>query len=402
MSDFLPAEEQLEVLLRGAVDVVRLDELRDKLAASREANRPLRVKLGMDPTAPDVHLGHTVVLRKLRQFQDMGHQAVLIIGDYTALVGDPSGRSKTRPQLGTDEIERNLQTYLEQVSSVLDVNKLELVRNGDWFSKMTFLDILQIAGRLTLARIIERDDIQNRMKAGSPVGLHEVLYPLMQGWDSVEVRADVELGGTDQTFNLMVGRDMQRSENQAPQVALTTPLLVGLDGTEKMSKSLGNYIGVTDEANDMFGKVMSIPDSLLSTYFELLTDADMNEVGRRLSNGENPRDLKEELALDIVARYHDTAAAAAATEQFRKVFSQRKMPDDVPEASVNRSEAGDLVALLVAVGHAPSKSEARRLVKQGAVYLDGERVDADADVSMFKDGQVLRTGKRRFARLKFK
>lgn len=401
MSAFAPADEQLKVLLRGAADVVRLGELKEKVERSRQSSKPLRVKFGMDPTAPDIHLGHTVVLRKLRQFQELGHQAVLIIGDYTALIGDPSGRSKTRPQLSEKEIEANLATYLDQVSNVLNMARLEIVRNGAWFSKMAFRDVLRLAGSFTLARMSERDDFKKRLAAGAPVGLHEVLYPLMQGWDSVVINADVELGGTDQTFNLLVGRDLQRLEGKPPQVAMTMPLLVGLDGAEKMSKSLGNYVGVTEAADEMFGKVMSLPDAAMPNYFELLTDADLGALKQRLAGGENPKNLKEELALDIVTRYHGSKAAQDAAERFQMIFSKGETPDNIPVAALERSALTDLPALLVAIGHAPSKSEARRLVEQGAVYLDGRRLSAETDLSALKNGQVLRTGKRRFTRLLF-
>ncbi|HHN46444.1 MAG TPA: tyrosine--tRNA ligase [Planctomycetes bacterium] len=379
----------------------RLEELRLRLARSMESSRPLRVKFGMDPTSPDIHLGHTVPLRKLRQFQDLGHHVVLIIGDYTAMIGDPSGRSKTRPRLSSDEIERNLQTYLAQVSKVLDASKLEITRNGKWFSAMTFRDVLALAGRATVAQMIERDDFSKRLRDGVPVGLHELLYPLMQGWDSVEVRADVELGGTDQTFNLMAGRDLQKNEGQEQQVAITTPILPGLDGVEKMSKSLDNYVALEDTPGDMFGKLMSIPDALLETYFELLTLENMHDVREHLRSGRNPRDLKERLALIIVGQYHGAEAARSAADEFRRIFAEKGIPDDAPEVSISPEDAASVsvVDLLLRAGHAPSRSEARRLLRQGAVRIDDEKITGEDARLALKNGAVLKTGKRRFARI---
>jgi len=358
----------------------------------------------MDPTSPDVHLGHTVPLRKLRQLQDLGHHVVLIIGNYTAMVGDPSGKSKTRPRLSSDEIERNLQTYLAQVNRVLDTQRVEFVRNGDWFSKMSFKDVLSLAGKATVAQMIERDDFSKRLKSGTAIGVHELLYPLMQGWDSVMVKADIELGGTDQTFNLMAGRDLQKGEGQTPQIALTTPILPGLDGVEKMSKSLGNYIAIEDAPQDMFGKVMSIPDSLLETYFELLTMEDMAAVRNDLSSGTNPRDLKERLGKIIVSEYHGKAAADQAAEAFRQVFSGGGVPEDIESVTVTSSEAAAMnpIDLIMKAGHAPSKSEARRLIQQGAARIDDEKIAGIDSRLTLKNGAILKTGKRRFARIVIK
>ncbi|MHC4915057.1 MAG: tyrosine--tRNA ligase [Planctomycetota bacterium] len=388
---------QLEVMRRGAVEIHTAEDLERKVRAAVGEERPLRVKLGLDPTAPDIHLGHTVVLGKLRQFQDLGHQAVLIIGDYTGMVGDPSGRSKTRPPLTVEEIEKNLKTYLEQVDAVLDVEKLEIRRNGEWFSKMSFADVLKMAGASTVARMLERDDFAKRYKSGAPIGVHELLYPLMQARDSVEIRADIELGGTDQTFNLLAGRDMQRSLGQEPQVALTTPLLVGLDGTEKMSKSLGNYVGVTESAGEMFGKVMSLADTMMKPYFTLLTDLPGGEIEEVLAG--HPREAKERLGREIVTRYHSEAAADDAAAEFRRVFSEKKLPSDMPEVKLP-AKTIVIVDLLMLAGHARSRSDARRLIAGGGVSVDGEKIaDIHADVSP-PDGAVLQTGKRRFARLK--
>jgi len=377
------------------------DELRNKLARCLAKARPLRVKLGVDPTAPDIHLGHTVVLRKLRQFQDLGHTAVLIIGDYTAMVGDPSGRSKTRPQLTYDEVEANARTYVDQVARILRRDRLEVVRNGDWFRKMSFLDVLRLAGKMTVARMLERDDFAKRHAAGTPIALHEFIYCLMQGQDSVEIKADVELGGTDQTFNLMVGRDFQRDAGLEPQVCITTPILPGLDGINKMSKSLGNHIGVTDPPAQMFGKLMSIPDNLMRDYYTLLTSLPMPEVEALLTG--HPRDAKVRLAKEIVASYHSESDAATAAAEFDKVFREGGLPEDIPSVEVPaglREPAGVWIVKLIADTRlASSSSEARRLIAQGGVSLDGARIESvDARLNL-KGGEILRVGKRKFARL---
>jgi tyrosyl-tRNA synthetase len=398
-------ERQLETLRRGVSEIVVEDELRHKLARSRDEGRPLRVKLGVDPTAPDIHLGHTVVLRKLRQFQDLGHTAVLIIGDYTAMVGDPSGRSKTRPQLTYADVEVNAKTYVDQVTRILREDRLEVVRNGDWFRKMTFLEVLRLASKMTVARMLERDDFATRYADGNPIALHEFLYCMMQGQDSVEVESDVELGGTDQTFNLLVGRNLQREAGLEPQVCLTTPILPGLDGTEKMSKSLGNHIAIADPPsgeNGMFGKVMSIPDDLMRDYFILLTDVSLDEVDTLLDG--HPREAKARLAAEIVTFYHGPKAAKDAATEFDKVFRQGELPDDMPEYTPAAEHMEDdgriwIVRLVSASGLADSNSEARRLIKQGGVSIDGERItDIDARIGI-AGGEVLRVGKRKFARL---
>jgi len=399
-------EEQLEQIRRGVPPggIIHEDELRTKLERALSRQRPLRVKLGVDPTAPDIHLGHTVVLRKLRQFQDLGHTAVLIIGDYTAMVGDPSGRSKTRPQLTYADVEANARTYIEQVSKVLRTDRLEVVRNGDWFRKMTFLEVLRLASKMTVARMLERDDFAKRYSAGNPIALHEFLYCLMQGYDSVQVRADVELGGTDQTFNLLVGRDLQRDAGQEPQVCVTTPILPGLDGVQKMSKSLGNHVGVTDPPSGpdgMFGKIMSIPDDLMRDYFILLTNLPTDEIETILAG--HPRDAKARLATEITAFFHGREAARAAAEEFDRVFRERQLPDEIPECHVPPDLLKDgkvwIVALVAATGFVASRSEARRLIAQGGVSLDGERItDVEAQVAL-RGGEVLRVGKRRFARI---
>jgi tyrosyl-tRNA synthetase len=396
--------EQLEAISRGIVEVLRHDELQRKLEASLAQKRPLRVKLGVDPTAPDIHLGHTVVLRKLRLFQELGHQAVLIIGDYTALIGDPSGISKTRPQLSRDDVLRNARTYLEQVNRILDTDRLELVYNGDWFRKLSFEDVLKLASQMTVSRMLERDDFQKRYRDQTPIGIHEFLYPLMQGYDSVMVRADIELGGRDQTFNLLVGRELQKNQGMEQQVCITLPLLVGLDGTNKMSKSLGNYVGVAEPARQMFGTLMSIPDALMRDYFTLLTNLGESEVHGLLGEQTHPRAAKERLACEIVTQYHGAQAARSEAEEFRKVFAQKELPSEMPEVTLAASDLEDggiwVVKLIAMAGFAPSNSEARRLVTQGAVSLDGETLkDPEAKVSP-ADGAVLRVGKRRFGKVR--
>ncbi len=395
--------QQIELLLRGCDAVYTPDELKERLSGGKS----MRVKLGLDPTAPDLTLGHTVVLRKLRQFQDMGHKAVLVIGDYTAMIGDPTGRSKTRPALTKEEIDANAATYLEQAGKVLDLSdaKLEVRRNSEWLSPLTFADVIRLMSQMTVARMLERDTFAVRQAQGKEIFLHELLYPLMQARDSVEIEADVELGGTDQTFNNLCGRDLQRLAGQRPQVVMVTPILVGTDGTEKMSKSLGNYIAVTDPPGEMFGKVMRIPDEQMRSYFELLTDVPANEVAE-LTDPEkcNPRDSKESLAKTIITQYHFAESADAAAEEFRRVHGGGGgLPDDIPEAQLpnDQVEGGKIapVKLILACGFAKSNGEARRLVAERGVRLNGEAVaDAHAPLAV-KTGDVVQRGKRRFVRL---
>jgi len=401
---FASVEEQLEVIRRGTVQVFPEDELVEKLKNSIAEDKPLRIKLGVDPTAPDIHLGHTVPLRKLRAFQELGHVVVLIIGDYTALVGDPSGQTSTRPQLSTKEIEENAATYLAQVSKVLDMSRAEIVRNGDWFAQMSFHDVLALASKATVARTLERDDFAERYKTGTPIYVHEMLYPLMQGYDSVMVKADMEIGGTEQTFNLLVGRDLQRDRGMDPQVILTLPVIEGVDGTLKMSKSLGNYIGVTDSPADMYGKLMSIPDVMMRKYFELLTSVPTDEVEAMLANEAHPRDAKARLAGEIVTQYYNAQSADAAAAEFDRVFRQGALPDDVPTVELEKTLLTDgriwVVKLVAVLGLAQSNGEARRLIQQGGVYVDGRRmnnVDAELPVT---DGIIVQVGRRKFARVK--
>ncbi len=401
-SDKLTPKEALDLLRRGTAEITTEEGLLEKLTQSRQTGKPLRVKLGVDPSSPDIHVGHTVVLRKLRQFQDLGHTAVLIIGDGTALIGDPSGQNKTRPPLTPEEVAHNAQTYFDQVSSVLDMESAEIVYNGKWLKSLTFEEMLKLAAKVTVARIMERDDFTKRWAAHTPIHMHELLYPILQGYDSVVVRADVELGGTDQTFNLLMGRQMQRDAGAKPQATITMPILVGLDGTEKMSKSMGNYIGVTDEADQMYGKVMSIPDALMENYFELLTSVPEADYQKELADG-HPRDVKARLALTIVEQFHTAAEARAAGEHFDKVFRDREAPDEMPEITLSADQVEDgkiwIVKLVTAAGFASSSSDARRLISQGAVSIDEEKITDSSTQVTLRTGQVLKVGKRRFGRI---
>jgi tyrosyl-tRNA synthetase len=393
--------DQLHTLTRGCEAIFSERELAARLEAAARARRPLRVKLGMDPTAPDIHLGHTVALRKLRQFQDFGHVAVLIIGDFTARIGDPSGRSKTRPVLTPEEVDRNARTYLDQAGHVLDTSpgKLEVRRNSEWLATMNFADVLRLAGQMTLQQMLKRDDFEKRLKSETPIGVHELMYPLMQGWDSVNIHADVELGGTDQTFNNLVGRDLQLAAGQPPQIVMILPLLVGLDGRQKMSKSYGNYIAVRDEPKEMFGKVMSIPDALMANYYTLLTDLPADEI-RSLCDASqtHPREAKARLARAIVAQYYDAATARQESDLFDRVFRDGGLRDDIPVATVPPAEIG-VAALLKTAGLAPSTSEARRLIEQGGVTINDQKAaDPQARIRP-ENGMLIRVGKRRAVRL---
>jgi tyrosyl-tRNA synthetase len=384
-----PSREQLRDLLRGTVAVHTQEDLLRKL----ERGTPLRVKLGVDPTAPDIHLGHTVVLRKLRQFQDLGHQAILIIGDFTALVGDPTGRSKTRPQLSPAEVEANAKTYVEQVGRVLDPSRLEVVRNSAWLKPLPFYELIKLASKMTVARFLERDDFSKRYREGVPIGLHEFLYLVMQAYDSVEVRADVELGGTDQLFNLMIGRDLMRDLGLEPQVAMTTPILTGTDGRERMSKSLGNYIGVSMEPLEMYSRVMSIPDAAMKDWYTLLTSLPPDEVDRMCDPAKtHPKAAKDRLGREIVATYHGRDRADEAAAEWDKVVARKETPTEVPRLEVP-PEAG-LVELLMLTRIPPSRSEARRLVEQGGVEVDGIKVTDPKAVLKVKEGTLLRVGKK--------
>ncbi|WP_428054634.1 tyrosine--tRNA ligase [Candidatus Avelusimicrobium stercoris] len=381
-------DEQINFLTRGCVDVVSKADLAKKL----ESGKTLKVKLGCDPTSADLHLGHSVALSLLRRFQDLGHKAVLVIGDFTAAVGDPSGRDSTRPVLPREKILENAKTYTEQAFKVLDPSKTEIRFNSEWLDPfVTGKDLLQTLQKVTVAQVLERDDFKKRMASGNPISLLEVLYSLFQGQDSVALHADVELGGTDQIFNLLVGRQLQKNNGQEPQVAITVPLLVGLDGVKKMSKSYGNYVGLNDEPNDMFGKLMSIPDELMPMYYELLTSENMDEI-----KAMHPMAAKKKLAGIMVTRFHGEDAAKAALENFEKVFSKKELPTDMPEF---KAEDGALLsAIIFAAGAAQSKNKARGLIEQGAVRLKGEKVPQDGPLH-FEAGDVLQVGKRHFFKL---
>nr|WP_254388584.1 tyrosine--tRNA ligase [Thermanaeromonas sp. C210] len=394
---------QLAVLRRGAAEIVPEEELAHKIRRSLASGRPLRVKLGLDPTAPDIHLGHTVVLHKLRQFQELGHHVIIIIGDFTGRIGDPTGKSETRRQLSEEEVLANAETYKQQIFKILDPAKTEIAFNSTWLKKLTFAEVIELAAKITVARMLERDDFAKRYREGRPISVHEFFYPLMQGYDSVALQADVELGGTDQKFNLLMGRHLQREYGQEPQVALMMPILVGLDGVQKMSKSLGNYIGINEPPAEMYGKVMSLPDELMLTYFELVTPLSLEEVEavrRGLAAGElHPRDAKMYLAREIVKFYHGQEAAYEAEAEFRRVFQEKDMPSDMPEMVVAEDSVW-LPRLLVRAGLASSTSEARRLIVQGAVKVGGSRVtDPEAEIAI-TPGMVLQAGKRKFVRLR--
>ena len=398
-------ERQLAIMRDGAVDFYGEEELAVRLARRLAEGRPLRVKLGMDPSSADLHLGHSVVLMKLRRFLELGHTAIFLVGDFTAKIGDPSGRNKTRPPLDDQQVRENAKTYVDQVGRLLDVSAVEVRFNGEWIDQMKPSDFVRLCSQVTVARMLERDDFAKRYAGEVPIFIHEFLYPFVQGYDSVVLEADVELGGTDQTFNLLMGRELQRAYGQEPQAVITHPLLVGLDGHEKMSKSLGNSVGITDAPEEMYGKIMSIPDAAMSEWHGLLSAGDWQELGRDLARwgeGEgDPMALKHELAHSIVSRVHDADEADAAREAFRRVVQRKELPDDIPIVDVT-NEGGDgmrLFELLVQAGLASSKSEARRLVQQGAVSVDQERVkDPMAVVS--KGECLLQAGKRRFARVR--
>jgi tyrosyl-tRNA synthetase len=386
-------DEEVSYLTKGAVDVVRPEELKSKLERAKAGGKRLKVKVGFDPSAPDIHLGHTVLMRKMKHFQDLGHDVVFLIGDFTGLIGDPSGKSKTRPQLTRAEIDKNAETYKEQVFKILDPVKTIVDFNSRWLSALGSEGLIRLASRYTVARMLERDDFHKRFEAEQPIAVHELLYPLAQAYDSVALEADFELGGTDQLFNLLVGRDIMREYGLEPQVVLTTPLLEGLDGVEKMSKSLGNYVGVTDRPEEMFGKLMSVSDELMWKYYELLTDLSLAEIAKKKAEGE-PMRAKMELARRIVADFHSTAAAEAAQEHFDSVIRRKEVPRDMEEKAVTRGTA--LSAFLVIAGLASSKSEAKRLIEQRAVYLDDILIKGDVLLDL---NGVLKVGKRRFVRV---
>jgi len=394
--------EQIQLLKRGTVEVFTEAELAQKLTDASGTGRQLRIKLGLDPTSPDIHLGHTVVLRKMRQFQDLGHKAVLIIGDYTARIGDPSGQNTTRPVLSPEQIDANAKTYFEQAGKILDTSeqKLEIRHNSEWLEKLTLMELIQIAAKKTIAQMLQRDTFKKRLQADVDVYTHEFLYPLMQGYDSVMIESDVELGGTDQTFNNLVGRDIQKGYGQQPQIVITMPILVGLDGKEKMSKSKGNYIGVTDEPNDMFGKVMSISDDMMENYFTLLTGMPAERISELVDPGKtHPKKAKVLLGKMIISQFYGEEAAEAAAAEFEKVFAKGQLPEEIPEVEMP-AEPIAASKLLLACKLVSSGGEAKRMIKQSAASIDGEKL-TDPNIAITpKEGAVIRVGKRKFARLK--
>lgn len=400
----LEINRQLDFLSRGIVEIIPAEGLREKVTNSVCTGRPLKVKLGLDPTAPDVHLGHTVVLRKLRQFQDLGHEVQLVIGDFTGRIGDPSGRSDTRKQLTDAEVTTNAKTYVEQFGKVMDSSKIRVYFNSEWLSKLNFAEVVRLASQITVARMLERDDFEKRYKANLPISVHEFFYPLMQGYDSIALETDIELGGTEQKFNLLMGRHLQEAYRQEKQIIMTFPLLEGLDGERKMSKSLGNYIGISEEPNSIYGKAMSIPDHLMTRYLLLTTDVadeELCEMEASLKNGTlHPRDLKMRLARTLVTMYHGEQAGQAAERHFVKVFQERSLPENIDEVEWNGETTVWVVKLLSELGLTPSNSEARRMIQSGAVKVSGERVDTADHVVNVESGMVVQVGRRKIVRLK--
>ncbi|MCG6897022.1 MAG: tyrosine--tRNA ligase [Thiocapsa sp.] len=392
-------DRSLVLIKRGADEILLEETLRHKLALGR----PLRIKAGFDPTAPDLHLGHTVLLNKLRQFQELGHEILFLIGDFTAMIGDPTGKNATRKPISRDQIRENAKTYQDQVFCILDRDRTRVVFNSEWLEDLGAAGLVQLAAQHTVARMLERDDFAKRYKGGQPIAIHELLYPLIQGYDSVILKADVELGGTDQKFNLLVGRQLQQAYGEDPQVVITLPILEGLDGVQKMSKSLGNYIGITDSPDDMFGKIMSISDDLMWRYFELLSARDMSEIQawkEAVAEGANPRDIKFELGLELVARFHDVASARAALDHFVARFQRGALPDEIPERTLPAAGAVPIANLLKDAGLVRSTSEAIRLIGQGAVRVDGERVEDPRLGCAAGSAHVYQVGKRRVARVR--
>jgi tyrosyl-tRNA synthetase len=392
-------QEQLDIIRRGATEILVEQELVKKL----QLNRPLRIKAGFDPTAPDLHLGHTVLINKLRQFQDIGHKVLFLIGDFTGMIGDPTGKNATRPPLTIDEVEVNAKTYTDQVFKILDPVKTKVLFNSQWMGAFSAADLIKVAAKHTVARMLERDDFHKRYTSGQPIAIHEFIYPLIQGYDSVAMEADVELGGTDQKFNLLVGRQLQEAYGQTPQIVLTMPLLEGLSGGEKMSKSLGNYVGINEPPNDMFGKLMSISDDLMWRYFDLVSFRSLTEIGKlkaETEGGRNPKEVKIELACEIVSRFHGEASAQAASQAFNQRFAQGQLPDDIAEVSLSVGADGLALAnVLKAAGLTSSTSESHRMVKQGAVRIDGAKIEDAKQIVVAGPSLVIQVGKRRIARI---
>ena len=399
---FLPVEEQLEVIGRGTIDLLPMDELKEKLEKSLKSGKPLRIKQGFDPTAPDIHLGHTVGIRKLKQFQDLGHQVIVIIGDYTGMVGDPSEKISTRPRLTHQDVMENAKTYEKQFFKILDREKTEIRYNGDWFSRMSFAEVTNLASKFTVARMLERDDFAKRYKDQQPISIHEFFYPLMQGYDSVMIQADVEIGATEQKFNLVIGRQIQKEYGQDPQIVLTLPVLEGLDGVQRMSKSLGNYIGIDESPEEIYGKTMSIPDKLIYPYYELITDIDLKGLKGIKANLEdpsnNPMELKRSLARNLVRMYYTESAATEAEDHFNLIHQKGKVPQDIPTYAVG-DKSQRIIDIMVDGGLVTGKGEARRLIRQGGVKLDGETItDEWLELKIDKE-RILKVGKRKFLKL---
>ncbi len=393
-------QEALEIIKRGTVEVIEEGELEEKL----KRGMPLRIKAGFDPTAPDLHLGHTVLIQKLKHFQDLGHTVLFLIGDFTGMIGDPSGKSETRKPLSREEVLKNAETYKRQIFKILDPERTQILFNSQWMDRFSAADFIRLCSRYTVARMLERDDFNKRFQEGRPIAIHEFIYPLVQGYDSVAMRADVELGGTDQKFNLLVGRTLQRQEGMEPQVIITMPLLEGLDGIHKMSKSLGNYVGIEEAPGDMFGKLMSISDELMWRYYELLSDRTMAEIERmkrEIKNGSlHPKKVKEDLAWEITARFHGKDEADRAREEFNRVFSRHSLPSDIPVLSLGNREDTDLASVLVDAGLCKSRSEVKRLCRQNAISVDGARiVDPLYSLLPLEGEKVIKVGKRRFLKV---
>ncbi len=403
----LTPEEQLKTINRGAAEIITEEELLRKLRRSKETGKPLKIKAGFDPTAPDLHIGSAVVLRKMKHFQDLGHEAIFLIGDFTGMIGDPSGKTETRRLLSREEIAENAKTYEKQIYKILDPDRTRVVFNSEWCGKMTFGDVIGLTSRYTVARLLERDDFAKRMAANQPISVLELLYPLVQGYDSVALEADVELGGTDQKFNLLVGRVMQREYGQEPQVVLTMPLLEGMDGVQKMSKSLGNHIGINEPPDEIYGKTMSIADELMWKYFALATEVPENEIeemkGQVESGSMHPKQAKQRLAREIVSLYHGQAEALAAEKGFERVFARKELPEAIPPLKLSRTDLSNgkiwIIKLLVRAGFAQSNAEARRLIQQGGVKINQQEITGDNHDISIRNGDVLQAGKRRFAQV---
>ncbi|WP_270646716.1 tyrosine--tRNA ligase [Paeniclostridium hominis] len=397
--------EQMKIIKKGVAEIISEEDIIKKLEKSAKENKPLTIKLGLDPSAPDIHLGHTVVLRKMKAFQDLGHQVVIIIGDATGMIGDPTGKSAVRKQLSHDQVLENAKTYQDQIFKILDREKTIVKFNSEWLQAMNFMDVANLASKYTVARMLERDDFKKRFASNQSISIHEFFYPLMQGYDSVAIKADIEMGGTDQKFNILMGRTLQKEYDQEPQVALLMPIIEGTDGVKKMSKSLGNYIGISEEPNDMYGKTMSIPDELIIRYFELVTDEHPDSIESMKSDMEqdkvNPRDLKMKLAKEVVKLYHGEEKALEAEQYFKSVFQKRNMPDDIAEMEISIEDAEEglffIPKVVTSLKLSPSTSEARRLLKQGGIKLNGEKLEVDKVA--LKDEDIIQVGKRKFAKL---